>query len=71
MFQHQVSRSIAPVPAVAMREIVLGSVRSAAPAAPVSLTGAQQNELLVLAQLLRDGVAGQSLDQGLPFFVSF
>ena len=46
MFQQQASRSIAPVPAVAMREIVLGSVRSTAPAAPVSLTGAQQNELL-------------------------
>lgn len=46
MFQPQAIRSTANVPAAAMREIVLGAPRSSVAAAPVSLTGAQQNELL-------------------------
>ena len=46
MFQPQASRSSATAPAAAMREIVLGAARSPAAQVPVSLTGAQQNELL-------------------------
>ena len=46
MFQQQALRTTANVPAAAMREIVLGTPRTTAAPAPVSLTGAQQNELL-------------------------
>jgi len=45
MFQAHTERSVNPAPA-AIRQIVLGAKASPAVAAPVSLTGAQQNELL-------------------------
>lgn len=47
MYHAQTARQTANVPAAAMREIVLGAARSElAQQNPISLTGAQQNELL-------------------------
>ncbi|QYF93661.1 Crp/Fnr family transcriptional regulator [Massilia sp. PAMC28688] len=45
MYQSQMTRNNATVPA-SVRQIVLGSVRKDAAPSPISLTGAQQNELL-------------------------
>ena len=45
MYHSQIERTATTAPA-ASRQIVLGASRSDAPALPISLTGAQQNELL-------------------------